>query len=440
MTQEQTLKILKSGANVFLTGEPGSGKSHTINQYVAWLREHGIYPAVTASTGIAATHINGRTLHSWCGIGIKRNLDDTTIEEIMDKPWIYDSVRNTKVLIIDEVSMLDSVTVDDAERVVSRIKAQFMDGAAFGGMQVIFVGDLFQLPPVPARGEGAPKFFYESKAYESARPVICYLHEQHRQEDPKFLATLTAMRSGKMEKVHHDTLKPQKPVKEQGFATKLYSHNKDVNGINDGELLRLQGDMKKYVMSSFGIPYLVETIKKSCLSPEVLKLKVGALVMFTKNDFEAGFVNGTLGEIVEFLPGNTPVVKVKGDKLIRAKVADWAIYEGKEVIASVSQIPLRLAWAMTVHKSQGMSLDRAIIDLSKAFEYGQGYVALSRVRSLAGLSLLGINQRAMEMHPEIIKHDVSLREQSAEMDKKFAALPTDRTDAMAQEFIRKIKS
>lgn len=437
MKQATALEILKTGANVFLTGEPGAGKTYVINQYIKWLNENGIYPAVTASTGIAATHIDGMTIHSWSGIGIHRDLTDTQIEQIMDKPWVYNKIKQTKVLIIDEISMLDATTIDDVERVISKIRCEVFEEKPWGGMQVIFVGDFFQLPPVvEARKE--VKFAFQSKAWGDALPVFCYLNEQHRQEDPEFLDMLTRMRQGTIEKSHvAKLLSTRKPS--STITTRLYTHNAAVDSINTEELRKLPGETRVWGMESSGNDYLVSVLKKSCLSPEVLKLKVGALVMFTRNNFDEGYVNGTLGTVADYSSDGFPIIEVKGGRRITARYADWQIKEGNMVKAMISQVPLRLAWAITVHKSQGMSLDKAVIDLSKAFEYGQGYVALSRVRSLDGLSLEGINEKALEMHPVIVEQDGFFRHKSKELEEQYVGISSEMKESMAQEFISKLK-
>lgn len=438
MKQPTALEILKTGANVFLTGEPGAGKTHVINQYIEWLRERGVYPAVTASTGIAATHINGTTIHSWSGIGIKRNLTDMQIEQIMDKPWVYNKVMNTRVLIIDEISMLDATAIDDVEKVCSRIRAQFFSNKAFGGMQVIFVGDFFQLPPV-TNDRKVAKFAFESEAWEAAKPIFCYLDEQHRQEDPEFLEILTKMRQGSLEAEHIKKLNSTRKPDTQELITRLYTHNAAVDSINTSELQKLETKRRDYGMETSGNEYLVSVLKKNCLSPEVLKVKVGALVMFTRNNFEEEYVNGTVGVVTGYSYDGFPIVEIKSGRKITATYADWTIQEGKEILARVSQVPLRLAWAITVHKSQGMSLDRAIIDLSHAFEYGQGYVALSRVRSLAGLSLEGLNAKALEMHPTIVERDAWFKHKSEELEKEHLSLPQETRDQLVEQFLQELR-
>jgi ATP-dependent exoDNAse (exonuclease V) alpha subunit len=411
MTQEKALEVLKSGKNVFLTGEPGAGKTYTINLFQDYLASKGIHPEMTASTGIAATHINGITIHSWSGIGIKDTLTEQDIRHILGKPFVVKKILDASTLIIDEISMLNAGTLDNVDKVCRAVKGSIrpMDAEKpFGGLQVIFVGDFFQLPPV-SRKEMA-KFAFESQAWLSAEPVICYLTEQHRQEDSEFLEILNALRNGKVTKKHKDRLK-KCMVKAPKNITRLFTHNADVDRVNEDELRKIEGETKSFEMFSSGIPFMIDIIKKSCLSPEVLNLKVGAIVMFTRNNFDEGYVNGTLAKVIGYSNG-LPTVKTTDGSEITVKHAEWKIEEHGYTKAKVSQIPLRLAWAITVHKCQGMSLDAATIDLSSAFEYGQGYVALSRVRSLEGLYLEGINDKAFEMHPTVVKKDGSFRKLS----------------------------
>jgi ATP-dependent exoDNAse (exonuclease V) alpha subunit len=190
-------------------------------------------------------------------------------------------------------------------------------------------------------------------------------------------------------------------------------------------------------MRGKGAPMLIESLKRNCLSPETLVLKLGAKVMFTKNNLEGRFVNGTTGEVTSFQRmTNYPVIKTTDGRMITAEPAEWSFEIDGKPKATIVQLPLRLAWAITVHKSQGISLDSAVIDLSQAFEYGQGYVALSRVRTLAGLHLLGWNERALEVHPDIRAQDAQFRAQSAEAQTTFQTLEATRLATMHQNFIR----
>lgn len=404
MTQDRALEILQTGANVFLTGEPGAGKTYTIDRFKEWLRKEGREYAITASTGIAASHLNGSTIHSFAGLGIRRNLSKDDLEHLGRNHWIVERIKKVKTLVIDEISMLDAVSVNDVHNV---LKTVHKNERPFGGIQIVFVGDFFQLPPV-SKGE-QPRFAFEAHAWQAAAPIVCYLTEQHRQSDPEFLEILTAMRCGTITQAHKDRIsacqRSEKP------DTILYTHNADVDALNRTELAKLKDKSHFYQMQEGGIPQLVETLKRSCLSPEKLELKKGAVVMFTRNNFNEGYVNGSIGRVESISKKGEIVVKLLSGRTVRPEQAEWSFMERDQVKAYIRQIPLRLAWAITVHKSQGMSLDSASIDLSKTFEFGQGYVAISRVRSLAGLHLAGITDMAFAMHPVVVEQDQKFREQ-----------------------------
>src|SRR3989344_3977187 len=307
MTQDVALSILKTGANVCITGEPGSGKSYLIGQYIAYLREHGIESAITASTGIAATHIGGMTIHSWSGLGIRDALSEYDLDFLLQKEKLVERARKTHILIIDEISMLDAHTLGMIDTIIRALR---QNSAPFGGMQVIFVGDFFQLPPVSprqsqggpiARGGRASKFAFEAPAWESAQPLVCYLSEQHRQEDPVFLDMLFSIRKGLVTEELHQNLKARNIAPEvDETLPQLFSHNADVDNINKDELSKIPGKARIFDMHTKGSKALAESLKRGCLSPETLFLKEGARVMFTKNDFENGFFNGTLGTVAGF--------------------------------------------------------------------------------------------------------------------------------------------
>lgn len=456
MTQNEALTILKTGANVFLTGEPGSGKSYTINEYARYLRTHDIEPAITASTGIAATHIGGMTIHSWSGIGIHTGLDIKDVRRIASSKHIGKRIRETNVLIIDEVSMLAPKTLDMVEAVCREARKNY---EPFGGLQIILVGDFFQLPPIikrkdenlPTGQAGDPdqiilldepeaRFAYDSSAWNRAKPVICYLTEQHRQDDKSYLGILSAIRDNTFNMKHVGYLESRRTTynKVPNEAPKLFSHNVDVDLVNKDMLSQLPGEVMEFPMRSYGPTGLVATLKKGCLSPEFLGLKIGASVMFTKNNPRAGFVNGTLGIVEGFHEeDNYPIIRTRHNRLITAEPIDWGISEDGVSKATITQIPLRLAWAITVHKSQGMSLDEAVMDLSEVFEYGQGYVALSRVRRLSGVHLIGWNQRAFQVHPEVIFKEKEFQISSGLAEKEFKEL-SPKIIAQRHEFFIKM--
>ncbi|MCR4275789.1 MAG: AAA family ATPase [Candidatus Parcubacteria bacterium] len=433
MTQGEALTILKTGANVYLTGEPGSGKTHTINEFVEWLRESGIEPSVTAATGIAATHVSGMTLHSWSGIGINESLSRADVDRIAGKEHIAKRIAKAKVLIIEEISMLSAQTFEMADSICREVRRV---DKPFGGLTVILVGDFFQLPPI-SRGREV-EFAFASKVWRDLNLLTCYLTEQYRQDDSTFLTVLSAIRSGGVETMHYEELmsRHMEPTETPADAPKLFSHNADVDRINAGELVKLSGKSKKFNMSSKGKDSLVDGLIRGCLSPEVLELKEGAAVMFTKNSPQGRFVNGTLGTVIGWDAAGMPIVKTKDGLKITTEPMEWQLEEQGKVKASICQIPLRLAYAMTVHKSQGMSMDAAIMDLSRAFEYGQGYVALSRVRRLSGVYLTGLNQRALEVHPEILEKDRDFRAASEAARDAFAEMPEDEKITMQKKFVK----
>ncbi len=413
MTQEQALKILKTGENVFLTGPPGSGKTYVLNKYIEYLKENNVPVAVTASTGIAATHMNGQTIHSWSGLGIRETLNQDDLDNLVSKPHVRERVSNVEVLIIDEVSMIHAYQIDIVDRICRELRG---DVRPFGGLQVVFSGDFFQLPPV-ASGEGREiKFITESYVWREMDTKICYLEEQHRHTEGRLADILGRIRRQEVDNdLRKDLLEGNGGFKIK--PTRLYTHNRDVDVINKRELDKIDEKEVNFRMSSKGKEVLVEILKRGCLAPENLILKKGAEVMFLKNNFDKGYVNGTVGKVVSFDKGTGyPVVETLEGEEILVEPASWHFEEEGEVKASIIQIPLRLAWAVTVHKSQGMTLDVAEIDLSKAFEKGMGYVALSRVKSLGGLDLKGLNGVALEVRDEAVSLDKYLAVSSKETE------------------------
>jgi len=398
---------------VFLTGPPGAGKTYVLNQYIRRAQRQGKTVAVTASTGIAATHIGGTTIHSWSGLGIRDQLTDWDRTMLSQTDRLVKRYNSTDVLVIDEVSMLHGKRLDMVNETAKLLRGTM---EPFGGMQVILVGDLFQLPPV-SRATELTDFAHTSAAWQELNPHICYITEQHRQRgEDGLLDLLEAMRAGELLTEHQELLQSRIGVRPQeGTAvTRLYSHNVDVDSINDRHLQALATETHTYHMKTKGNRPRVEGLIKSLLAPEALTLKLGAEVMFVANDFTTGFVNGSRGRVIKF-ENDLPLVRLQTSRTIKVEPYTWAVVEDGKTRAEAVQLPLRLAWAITIHKSQGMSLDAAEIDLSKSFTPGMGYVALSRVRSLDGIYLTGVNAMALQLHPDIYEFDRRLRRQSEEL-------------------------
>lgn len=402
-----------SGANVFLTGAPGAGKTYILQKFIAQAEAAGKRIAVTASTGIAASHIGGTTIHSWSGLGILDVLSEHELDRLSNNERLVKRYNATDILVIDEVSMLHGYRLDMINQLAKTLR--FSD-KPFGGMQVVLVGDLFQLPPV-TRGSDEENFVHLSQAWEELDPQICYLSEQHRQAgEDGLLDLLEAMRKNDLRERHITLI--QNRLEMQDFepesTTRLYSHNMDVDTINQRHLNQIEADERVFEMFSKGSKAKVEQLKKGLLAPEQLVLKIGAEVMFVANNFSSGYVNGTRGRVIGFEKG-MPVVQLQNGKTVDVEMHSWSLTEDGKVKAEVSQFPLRLAWAITIHKSQGMSLDSAIIDLSRAFTPGMGYVALSRVRSADGLYIKGINRMALTLHPAMHGFDSVIKEKSSEL-------------------------
>lgn len=414
MRQKQALAVMSSGVNVFLTGAPGAGKTYVLSQFVKRAVRSGKRVAVTASTGIAASHLNGMTIHSWSGLGILDQLLPDDLKRLGGADRLIKRYNSIDILVIDEISMLHGVRLDMINQLAKVLRA---NDKPYGGMQVILVGDLFQLPPV-SRSVAGFDFAHLSRAWSELKLQICYITEQHRQQTTDgLLELLQAMRDGSFDTMHQELLQErmnQAPGQGQAI-TRLYSHNIDVESINQHHLQAINDQEYSYEMQAKGSQAKVEQLAKGLLAPSVLTLKVGAEVMFVANNFGEGFVNGSRGRVINF-ENKTPRVRLTNGRVIDAAPHTWSLTEDGRVRAEISQLPLRLAWAITIHKSQGMSLDAAEIDLSRAFTPGMGYVALSRVRSLDGLYLKGINQAALQMHPQIFELDRELRQASTELD------------------------
>jgi ATP-dependent exoDNAse (exonuclease V) alpha subunit len=495
MRQSSALDILKTGQNVFLTGSAGSGKTYTLNQYIDYLRARRVPVAVTASTGIAATHMNGTTIHSWSGIGIKDELSDRDLTNLSRKQFLADRLKDTAVLVIDEISMLHAKQLNLVSQVLKHIRK---NDKAFGGIQVVVAGDFFQLPPIGSKGEtNREKFAFMSEAWLDAKFHICYLSEQHRQVSEAANGGLDLddiLNQIRRQEVTFEAIAALENTYDQSVdikRTRLYTHNLNVNKINDKELALLDGEMMRFEATTTGDSKLVETLKKTVRTQDELILKVGAKVMFIKNNAELGVSNGTMGELIGFAAVKVddskdssdalieddsdsedtdettdkkttkgkksaaekeveklkakkaatqkmPVVRLNSGREVIAEPEEWIIEdETGEVLASYLQVPLCLAWAITIHKSQGMTLDAAEIDLSRTFELGQGYVALSRLKSLAGLQLLGMNDMSLQLDPLARGADKRFLVLSDEADANYAMLDEESMQQAHEKFVLK---
>lgn len=420
MNQELALEVMLAGESVLLTGPAGSGKTYVLNRFIRHAKEEGKHVSVTATTGIAATHLGGATIHSWSGIGVHDSLPRDFDKHISKSR--KEIIQKTDVLIIDEISMLHDFRLDLVEQVCRQVRGE---DKPFGGLQVILSGDFFQLPPVNRGDSRAGNFVVHSNAWQDLDPTVCYLVEQHRQDDEALLAILNALRSGDIRRRHAEQLLERVGVEpsKDAVVTELYTINADVDRINQSRLDALPGDELFYTQATTGAQNYVETLQRSVLAPEVLRLKKGAFVMAVKNSPDRKYANGSLGRIIDFDPVTEyPVVEFLNGRVVTMAPDAWELRDGDKKRAGITQIPLRLAWAVTVHKSQGMTLDATRIDLSKAFVEGMGYVALSRVKSLSNLYLAGINRMALQASEEARQIDAALKTRGEKDYEKFRHL------------------
>ena len=437
MKQSTALNILKSGQNVFITGSAGTGKTYLLNQFIDYLKHRKIYPSIVASTGIAASHLGGQTLHAFFGLGIRDSVDEYFIDSLLEKKYLVERFSQLDILIIDEVSMISPEIFSSMDEILQAFKSNTL---AFGGIQVVISGDFFQLPPV-SRERKEKRFAWQSPSWKDLELKTCYLSEKYRQDDDVLIRILDEIRSGQVSDFSHDIFKQrfEKDLALDCTPTKLYTHNVDIDRINNQELEKLPGDAVHLVYDSKGSQQNIEKIFKSSLVSDTLVLKKDAVVIFIKNNPEKGYLNGTTGVVTGFTKGESmPQVKISSGRTITLEQEDWSL-EGKngKVTASVSQVPLRLAWAITIHKSQGMTLDAAEIDLSKAFEVGQGYVALSRLKNIEGLKLLGINEIALQVDPLILKIDDRIQSASTKASDEILAVSEE---VLEKTFVSYIKS
>lgn len=398
--EDRFLAWAGGGRNVFLTGQAGTGKSTLLRRY---LEEAGVINqkiAVTASTGIAALNIGGTTIHRFAGIELGVGADET-FEEATDRlearsflsaTLARQRVRTIGTVILDEVSMIPGRQLDFLDHWFRHLR-QF--DRPFGGAQFIFVGDFLQLPPV-RKGDDTPyDWAFHSRAWKEAIDATILLETVRRQDEAHFTAALEGVREGKLAGRAARVLMPRVLENPERDCPRLYTHNSQVDRWCDYMLEELPDEAVTLEAATTGTPIAVDSLRKNILAPESLALKPGALVMNLVNkitDFENGcrevVVNGQTGHVEAIGKGHVDI-RLKDGRLaiVRPHTWSWSHHKPENGGPSFTQFPLRLAYAMTIHKSQSLSLDRAHCDIRAAREPGQAYVALSRVRTLEGLSL-----------------------------------------------------
>lgn len=405
----------KSNQHLFITGKAGTGKSTLLQLFRNTTRKKTV---VLAPTGVAALNVRGQTIHSFFGLPA-RPLSRSEIFPRKDKRIF----KQLELIIIDEISMVRADLLDNIDYILQLNRG---NNLLFGGVQMVFFGDLFQLPPVVSSDEEKKYFssfynspyFFSAKVFEAGfRMEMLELRKVYRQESRHFLRLLDNLRLGEMDQDDFEDFnarhRPDFPAKD--YYITLSPRNQLVDQLNSQKLLELSTEEFTFNAEITGAFDL-----KQFPTDFSLKLREGAQVMFLKNDPEGEYVNGTIGKIVE-LDYHMIVVETVDDyleskKLITLTPYTWEILkytltdENKidtAVIGAFKQFPLRLAWAITIHKSQGKTFDRVIIDMGRggAFEYGQTYVALSRCRTLEGIVLKQpLSQRDIHVDDRVIEY------------------------------------
>jgi ATP-dependent DNA helicase PIF1 len=427
--QETVLATVKRNRNIFLTGAGGTGKSHTIRAIQSWAASAGLRIAVTAMTGCAALLLgNGaKTLHSWAGVGLARESPHDLAEAVKRNRRANRRWLDTHLLIIDEVSMMTPEFFEKLDLVARRVRKR--PDIRFGGLQLLLAGDFCQLPPVTKgisdeEAEGQPKFIFETPLWKTLIDEVHELTTIVRQSDPAFQRVLTEARMGRLTQPSVDLLTNRKGLnwqEQEVRPTLLFTRNAEVNNINAQNMAALEGERHVYDVQTVENPgritastvlvtpddpdvkIALERLDSDAPYEKALELCVGAQVMLITNlDQEAGLVNGSRGVITGYSGGGLPIVRFLACKepVIVDRASWWLTdYEG----IGRAQIPLKVAYAVTIHKAQGATLDSALIDIGPStFEFGQAYVALSRVRSLAGLYIWKFDPRKIRCHPTVV--------------------------------------
>jgi ATP-dependent exoDNAse (exonuclease V) alpha subunit len=402
MNSEQTraFQLFENGKSMLISGPGGVGKSFLIKHFRKYCREKFKHFAVTSTTGISSLLISGVTIHSYLGLGIGEKSTEELKKSIKRNKTLLERYINLDVLIIDEVSMLSSELLEKIDDLLKYFKE---NETSFGGVQVILLGDFYQLPVV----DKSEHFIFESARWTRWDFEMVILKEIMRQKDEQWITILNHIREGKIVNDDMRILKERLSVKfEEGIIpTILYSTNNQVDNENlkQLELLKKKHSSHTYdgVYNFKGKSYVPTEILKSSFPYylEKIELTKESQVMFLINNLEEGIANGSRGVVVEFTLEGHPIVKMIDGRQIVVKPHTWELEVDKNIY-TLTQYPLKLAWAITIHKSQGLTLDCVQTNLgSKIFEYGQVYVALSRVKSLEGLYLLDFIPSKIKANP-----------------------------------------
>ncbi len=382
--QARALALLKGEDNVFLTGAAGTGKSWLITEFLK-TKNKKFYPIV-ASTGTAALLVGGRTFHSYFGLGIMEGGRHATVARAEKNGRLVTRIQQAQCIIIDEVSMLPGETLATAEQIARVLRDS---DEPWGGLRVIAVGDFAQLPPV-RRGDDDQDWAFTHQVWQRSLFTSAYLQTNVRTDEQELINILNKVRNGEIDHSLYTFFEQRKLDPDQEFeGTLLFAHRRNVDGYNKQQLAKIERKAWEFKTDYNGEAAYITRLKRDCPLPEVLTLKEGALVMLRKNDtaFPYKYVNGTLGHVHD-ISGHTLTLQLLNGKVIDLKKTEFSILDGHgKTRAAATNFPVTLAWASTIHKAQGASIDSLLVDLSRLWESGQAYVALSRARSIQGLHI-----------------------------------------------------
>lgn len=403
--QKQALKtLLNTKHNVFLTGEAGTGKSYVIKMFREIKGLQGEKIPMVASTGAASLLINGVTFNSYFGLGIMTGGSENTIKNALTSRTVVERIIYTDTIIIDEISMISNEVFMTANKLCQKIR---QNKKFFGGIRVVCVGDFFQLGPFS--DDEKPDWVFEGKTWKEGKLKKISLKQVMRTKDKKFLQVLSKIRYGKITKdvlAFLDKKKIKGKVKDNSIPH-IFPRIKEVDLFNSLKLKELTGNMFISKTMYVGDPSSVEKMKEGLVIPDVLEIKKGALVMTRVNNFQDGYVNGTVGVVIGI---STDVLTIKKDngEVIQVKKHIFELLNGNgEVVAKARNFPCILAWAITIQKSQGCSIDKAIISLDRLWLHGQAYTALSRLSSEKGLFIQTYQKNSFIVDKKVLKYNKS---------------------------------
>lgn len=444
-TYTKILTLLENGENVFLTGFAGTGKSYILGKLKEKFKKK---LTITSTTGLAAVNVKGQTLHSWAGVGLCKNPISKTVEKIRSRATQLRQIKNCKILAVDEISMLNYEAFEYVSEVLKQIKES---PEPFGGIQVLFIGDFFQLPPVEKEPDAIRRFCFDSPVWEDLNLKNVVLKKNYRQSEEYFITALAHMRTNCL---NSDDIKllNSRCVDSDTYQTDMlhiFSTNEEANRYNSAKFNLIEEPIRiftaddavyrgtKLVCENFteSENYILEIFSKNCRAEKDIPLKLGAKVMLLVNmDFNKGLINGACGTILGF---NEKSINIKFDNGVTASIPQhrFEYYYNDRVVAERIQYPLKLAYGITIHKSQGMTLDRLVVDCSRIFERGQAYVAMSRVKTLGGLFIKAFEPEKVMVDEHVAEFYENLKEVGEVEAKPIIEDEVERIEGNAREII-----